>query len=102
LALLRGWNCFFRHFSNSFPLPACQNPAHPVNPVIKLPEQLQPLMGIIGLYLVLIRVILGRLNNSFGTVCASIFDEPWEWLPATIIAARCRSHSKKGENHFAN
>ena len=44
-------------------------------------------MGIIGLYLVLIRVILERLNNSFGIVCASIFDEPWEWLPATIIAA---------------
>jgi hypothetical protein len=59
-------------------------------------------MGVIGLYLVLIRVILERLNNSFGTVCASIFDEPWEWLPATIIAARCRSHSKKGENHFVN
>jgi hypothetical protein len=67
---------FLGHFSNSFLLPACQKPAHLVNTVRKLPEQLQPLMGIIGLYLVLIRVILERLNNSFGTVCASIFDEP--------------------------
>jgi hypothetical protein len=53
------------------------------------------------------------LNNNFGIVCASILMDSqkagygalclslgnevsplWEWLPATIFAARCRSHSK--------
>jgi hypothetical protein len=33
-------------------------------------------MGVIGLYLVLIRVIAGSLDNSFGIVCALILVNP--------------------------
>jgi hypothetical protein len=56
-------------------------------------EQFQPLMGVIGLFLVFIRVIAGRLDNSFGIVCALILVNPQKRVTVRcfiLSAMKCR------------